>query len=79
MLVATVTQPRSPARATISASSRSWRAFSSLKEMFFSCRSFARCSDAPTDRVPTSTGWPRALRSTMVSTTACHLAAAEPK
>ena len=74
MLVATVTAPRRPAWATISASRKCCLALSTLcgTPRFSSRR--ASSSDLATEAVPISMGWPISWRSTMSSTTALNLA-----
>ena len=74
MLVATVTALLWPASATIFASSACTFALRTEcgTPRFFSA--LERYSDFSTDTVPTRTGWPFSLRSTMSSTTALYFA-----
>ena len=65
MLVAMVTAPRWPARAMISASRWCCLALRTLCETRFLVSRRLRASEASTDAVPTSTGWPRRLASTI--------------
>ena len=74
MFVATVTAPRRPAWATISASRKCCLAFRTLCVMPRLSNRRESSSDLATDAVPMSIGWPVSLRSTMSSTTALNLA-----
>ena len=74
MLVATVTAPSRPARATIVASRSMWRALSTLWGIPRSLRTSESCSDFSTLTVPISTGCPRLCRSATLSATASSLA-----
>ena len=73
MLVATVTEPRRPACATIAASRAWFFAFSTSCRTPFLASSRERYSLFSTLVVPTSTGWPFSWRSTMSSTTCVEL------
>ena len=74
MLVATVTAPLWPARATIFASSACCLAFSTECGTPFLRSISDRCSDFSTETVPTRTGCPLRCRSAMSSTTASYFA-----
>ena len=70
MLVAIVTAPLRPACATTGASRSCCFAFKTLWGIPSRLSNVARCSERSTDVVPTSTGWPAAIRSLMCSTMA---------
>ena len=75
MLVATVTAPRRPACAMISASLAWYFALSTACGDAAAAQHLAsRISEFSTLTVPTSTGWPGWCRSTMSSTTALNFA-----
>ncbi len=74
MLVAIVTDPRSPARAMTSASCACCLAFSTLCGMPLRSSMPDSISDTSTLMVPTSTGCPRSCASLMLSMTALNLA-----
>jgi hypothetical protein len=74
MLVAIVTAPSRPASMMISASRSCSFAFSTWCGTPRRFSTSDRYSDVSTAIVPTSTGWPFSLRSTMSSTTAFHFA-----
>lgn len=76
MLVATVMRPRSPALAITSASSWSWRAFNTWCVSPPAERSSLKCSEADTERVPTSTARPSFCKWRSVSTMATHFSSA---
>ena len=76
MLVAIVTAPSCPACSTMWAS-RSWFfAFSTSCSTPRRVSSLDRYSDTSTEMVPTSTGWPISLRSSMSSATASNFSSA---
>ncbi len=74
MLVATVTDPRRPAWATMAASRAWFFAFRTSWRTPFLARSLERYSLFSTLVVPTRTGWPAAWRSAMSSTTCSNFA-----
>ena len=78
MFVATVTLPRCPAAATISASFSTCRALSTACSTPRASSNSDNCSLLSIDRVPTSTGRPSACCSRMSSMIACHLSSAVP-
>ena len=73
MLVATVTAPRRPAWATISASFSWCLAFSTLCLMPARVSILLTISEISMDTVPTSTGWPFSWQARICSTTALYL------
>ena len=79
MFVETVTRPRRPAAATMSASSSMWLALRIWCSMPSEVNSAERCSDLSIERVPMSTGRPSACKRETSCATASHLASEWPK